>query len=122
MARGRTAAGWTAVGAATVCVALQGDWTFGVGDLGDWARDTVTAAELLGASVGLLVLLVRRRVAASGGAAHEHAPAEEFPLVFQVGAPAVVEVAAHHVGVGAGRVLAQPGVDGPPLRRHVPVP
>lgn len=131
MVRGRTAAGWTAVGAAAVYIALQGDWadgwTFGV-KADAWLQDAATAAQVLCAAAGLLVLLVgtrrqqQRRRPASGGAAHEDAPAQKLPLVLQVRPPAVVQVAPHGVGVRARRVRTQPFVDGPPLRRHVPVP
>ena len=129
MVRGRTAAGWTAVGAAAVYIALQGDWvggwTFGV-EADAWLQDAAAAAQVGCAAAGLLVLFVghrrQRRRRASGGAAHEDAPAQKFPLVLQVRPPAVVQVPPHGVGVRVRRVRTQPFVDGPPLRRHVPVP
>lgn len=68
MARGRTAAGWTAVGAAAVYVALNGNWvaggTVGIKDLGDvsrgdWVMDNLVTGGL--AVVGVAVALAAIR-------------------------------------------------------------
>lgn len=68
MARGRTAAGWTAVGAAAVYVAVQGNWvaggTFGIKDLGDvsrgeWAVDNVVTGGLAVAGVAVALAAIR---------------------------------------------------------------
>jgi hypothetical protein len=68
MQRGRTAAGWTAVGAAAVYVALKGNWvaggTFGIKDLGnvtrgEWAVDNLVTGGLAVAGVAVALVAIR---------------------------------------------------------------
>ncbi|MFF5225748.1 hypothetical protein [Dactylosporangium sp. NPDC000521] len=70
MQRGRTVAGWTAVGAAGVYVALKGSWvaggTFGVTDLGnltrgEWAVDNLVTGGLAVAGIGVALAAIRPR-------------------------------------------------------------
>ncbi|MET7424962.1 hypothetical protein [Dactylosporangium sp. NPDC005555] len=68
MGRGRSVAGWTAVGAAAVYVALKGSWvaggTFGVDDLGDvtrgaWAFDNLVTGGLAVVGIGIALAAIR---------------------------------------------------------------